>query len=184
MRKCLNWRPRTRTSKNGRFDCGINWILLCSLPSRFEPVNTTPFSNQLKIIEDLLAKNPSEVEVINRLGTQVAALYSVPTAIYCFLRAQTVIPGIAVCILSCMLLQLILKFNACFQSNNPFRRAIEYAISLGGDTDTIASMTGAISGAFYGDDIIPENLRRHCENNVELTQLADDLYAATSSDLK
>lgn len=67
------------------------------------------------------------------------------------------------------------------QSDNPFRRAIEYAISLGGDTDTIASMTGAISGAFYGDEIIPENLRRHCENNTELTQLADELYVATNA---
>lgn len=71
---------------------------------------------------------------------------------------------------------------ACsLQSDNPFRRTIEYAISLGGDTDTIASMSGAITGAFYGDACIPENLRRHCENNVEFAQLADQLFEAADA---
>lgn len=36
-------------------------------------------------------------EVENVLGTSVAALYSVPTAVYCFLRAQQPIPNIEVC---------------------------------------------------------------------------------------
>lgn len=63
---------------------------------RFEPA-TTPFSKQLKLVEDFLDKSPSDVEVVNKLGTEVAALYSVPTAIHCFIRAQSIIPGIAVC---------------------------------------------------------------------------------------
>lgn len=41
----------------------------------------------------------SEEEVIAALGTNIDALHSVPTAIYCFLKAQTAIPGIDVCIM-------------------------------------------------------------------------------------
>ena len=33
-----------------------------------------------------------------------------------------------------------------FQSDSPFLRAILFSISLGGDTDTIGSMAGAIAG--------------------------------------
>lgn len=39
---------------------------------------------------------PSDEEVVNILGHSVNALYSVPTAIYCFLRATNKIPGIEV----------------------------------------------------------------------------------------
>lgn len=38
-----------------------------------------------------------DAEVEKTLGTSVAALYSVPTAIFCFLRACTPIPEIDVC---------------------------------------------------------------------------------------
>lgn len=41
----------------------------------------------------------SEEEIIASLGTNIDALHSVPTAIYCFLKAQKAIPGINVCIL-------------------------------------------------------------------------------------
>ena len=36
--------------------------------------------------------------------------------------------------------------NVGLQSDSEFLRAIMYSISLGGDTDTIASMAGAIAG--------------------------------------
>ena len=38
-----------------------------------------------------------------------------------------------------------------------------YAISLGGDTDTIASMAAAIAGSYYGVESIPKYWLRHCE---------------------
>lgn len=106
-----------------------------------------------------MSNEPSDTEVLNVLGNDVSALYSVPTSIYCFLRAQKTIRGI--------------------DSENPFRRAIEYAISLGGDADTIASMTGAISGAYYGESVIPANLVKHLENHEGVTKLADQLYEAS-----
>ena len=50
-----------------------------------------------------------------------------------------------------------------FQSQDSFRKTIELAISLGGDTDTIASMAGAIAGAYWGVDNIPESWQAVCE---------------------
>ncbi|XP_006623712.1 ADP-ribose glycohydrolase ARH3-like [Apis dorsata] len=118
-----------------------------------------PYKIQLAIIKSLISENnegPHDEKVIQKLGNSVAALYSVPTAIFCFLRAQKPIIGI--------------------QTENPFRRAIQYAISLGGDTDTIGSMTGAIAGAFYGEEKISNNLLQHCEASEEFKILGDKLF--------
>ena len=43
-----------------------------------------------------------------------------------------------------------------FLESTSFEGAIRLAISIGGDSDTIAAMTGAIAGAFYG---IPQDIR-------------------------
>ena len=49
------------------------------------------------------------------------------------------------------------------------------AISLGGDTDTIGAMTGAISGAYLGVDSIPGVWRDKLENGRYLAELAEKL---------
>jgi ADP-ribosylglycohydrolase len=41
---------------------------------------------------------------------------------------------------------------------------VTYAVSLGGDTDTIAAMTGAISGAYHGTQGIPLNWINDLDN--------------------
>lgn len=126
----------------------------------FEDAN--PYKKQLEAMEKLLSQeNVHDEEVETVLGTSIAALYSVPTAVYCFLRAQQPIPKI--------------------ETNCPFQRTIQYAISLGGDTDTIASMAGAIAGAFYGYDVINKNLLKHCEGSDKVTELADKLYSLSSA---
>lgn len=62
------------------------------------------------------------------------------------------------------------KFNAscqgsvpqaivAFLESNDFEDAIRIAVSLGGDSDTIASMTGAIAEQFYG---IPTEIQEKC----------------------
>lgn len=43
----------------------------------------------------------------------------------------------------------------CFLESNDFEDAIRKAISIGGDTDTIAAITGSIAEAYYG---IPQNI--------------------------
>lgn len=47
--------------------------------------------------------------------------------------------------------------EAFFESRN-FEDAIRNAISIGGDSDTIAAITGAVAEAYYG---VPTNIRKH-----------------------
>lgn len=54
----------------------------------------------------------------------------------------------------------------CFFESTSFEDAIRLAISIGGDSDTIAAITGSISEAFYG---IPESLKEKA-----LSYLPDD----------
>jgi type I restriction enzyme M protein len=46
---------------------------------------------------------------------------------------------------------------AAFYESTDFEDAIRNAISIGGDSDTIAAITGAIAGAYYG---VPDTVRR------------------------
>jgi len=55
-------------------------------------------------------------------------------------------------------------------------------VSLGGDTDTIASMAGAVAGACYGIDCIPADWINACEATQTATSLADDLHKIVYSD--
>ena len=44
---------------------------------------------------------------------------------------------------------------------NPFEDAIQNAISIGGDSDTIAAICGAVAGAYYG---IMEDMKKERES--------------------
>ncbi|XP_058806431.1 ADP-ribosylhydrolase ARH3-like [Phymastichus coffea] len=128
-------------------------------------VEAQPYKIQLDVMKKLLqeqgADKPIVKNVIRELGNDISGLRSVPTAIFCFLRAQKPIEGI--------------------NTNNCFRRALQYAISLGGDTDTIGSMTGAIAGAYYGDEKIHPNILHHCEASTEFSQLGDNLFEVATT---
>ena len=91
-------------------------------------VKTDVYKEKIRKIDVLLEKGAEAAknEISSELGNGEAAFESVPTAIYSFLRADS------------------------------FKDAVVYAIRLGGDTDTIGAMTGAISGAYYGEESIPE----------------------------
>ena len=52
---------------------------------------------------------------------------------------------------------------AFFESTS-FEDAIRNAISLGGDSDTLAAITGGIAEAYYG---IPEGIRRRAMEYLE-----------------
>jgi poly(ADP-ribose) glycohydrolase ARH3 len=80
---------------------------------------------------------------VAELGNSVEAFNSVPTAIYSFLS-----------------------------HHRSFEEAILFAVSLGGDTDTIAAMTGAIAGAYLGIDSIPAKWRSKLENRAYIEELA------------
>lgn len=115
------------------------------------------FKFQMGLVEKLLEKNaPTESEVVNTLGHAKVSFFSIPTAIYCFLRAVNEIPG--------------------FETDNAFRRTVQYATALGGDSDTIAAMAGAIAGACYGCSKISLSLQRHCEGLNLVEKLAENLF--------
>ncbi|XP_055378247.1 ADP-ribosylhydrolase ARH3-like [Condylostylus longicornis] len=114
------------------------------------------YVKQILKIEELLKREPSDEMVINKLGNSAEALFSVPTAIYCFLRAQNTIKKI--------------------ETKNVIRRTIEYAIHLGGDTDTIASMAGSLVGSLYGEEFISKNIISYCEASEEISKIASQLY--------
>jgi len=115
-----------------------------------EFVQNEEYESKLRKIELLLDKDASRREIISELGNGEAAFNSVPTAIYSFLRFDHFEDGVA------------------------------YAVSLGGDTDTIGAMTGAISGAYYGEGGIPNDWITQLEDGEKgksyIKRLAEALY--------
>ena len=108
-----------------------------------------------------LTRRISRPEAIIQLGNGIAAQESVITAIACFL-----------------------------QSPDSFEETIGHAIFLGGDTDTLAAMAGAISGAYLGIDAIPKDLIAKLEDSpkgkayiFDLAHKLFDLYADKSGSL-
>ncbi|XP_072890651.1 ADP-ribosylhydrolase ARH3 [Hemitrygon akajei] len=116
-----------------------------------------PFCSRLRKMKEFLSRtNVSKEEVIRELGNGIAAFESVPTAIYSFLRCINPDPEIP-------------------EKYNGLERTIIYSISLGGDTDTIATMAGAIAGAYYGKDHIQQSWQRSCEAYKEADYFGEKL---------
>ncbi len=107
---------------------------------------------RLALFGDLLRDPSDRRSVVSDLGHGIEALNSVPTAIFCFLAHP-----------------------------ESFSSTVTYAVSLGGDTDTIACMAGAISGAYLGIDALPEGWLARLENRDYLTELAEGLSRMASS---
>ena len=63
-----------------------------------------------------------------------------------------------------------------FFHSKDFEKALFEAVLCGGDTDTIASMTGAISGAFLGEEALPLRLKEEVEEGEEIARKADLLF--------
>jgi poly(ADP-ribose) glycohydrolase ARH3 len=83
---------------------------------------------------------------VGQLGTSLEAHRSVPTAIACFASYP-----------------------------DSYADAVGRAIGLGGDTDTLAAMTGALSGAHLGIEAIPAHLLAMLENGPKGRDYLDDL---------
>ncbi len=109
------------------------------------------YSEKLHSIKWLLQKGGSLDDVINTLGNSILALESVPTAIYAFL---------------------------CYGGN--FKKTIEFCISLGGDTDTISAMAGALSGSYIGSQSLPPQWLTELEDGEKgrtyISKIAEELY--------
>jgi poly(ADP-ribose) glycohydrolase ARH3 len=107
---------------------------------------TQLYKEKIDQMKELLGEQ-NKAKVVTVLGNGIEAPRSVPTAVYCFLRQP-----------------------------QSYKNTVIYAISLGGDTDTIAAMAGAISGAYLGIEAIPDEWRAKLENRDYIEALAEKLW--------
>ncbi len=109
------------------------------------------YRQKLRTVEECLERRAPLATVRDRLGCNSTALGSVTTALYCFLSRP-----------------------------ESFEEALVAAASLGGDSDSLAAMTGAIAGAHHGASAIPERWRRALEQggkgHAYVERLADRLW--------
>jgi len=140
-------------------------VALAVAESPDKPLDTSSFASRLlsfatedvyraKIANfSILLESPDNRKtVVAQLGHGIEAFNSVPTAIFTFLAHP-----------------------------QDFASTVIYAVSLGGDTDTIASMAGAISGAYLGIDALPSEWQKQLENLEYISTLADKLWRASSA---
>ncbi len=120
----------------------------------FSNLLADPYPERMDIIRDFMNRNPSEEEIIAKLGNNEVSVNSVPTALYCSLRHL-----------------------------DDFRAGVLMAVNLGGDTDTIGAMTGAILGAYNGINSIPADWMEKLENGdkgrdyiITLGEMLFELY--------
>ena len=104
------------------------------------------YQQKLNAIERLMGEQ-DRAKIVSELGHGIEAFNSVPTAIYSFITHP-----------------------------QSFAEAVVYAISLGGDTDTIGAMTGAISGAYLGVEAVPQGWKEKLENRAYIEELAERLW--------
>ena len=52
----------------------------------------------------------------------------------------------------------------CFFEGNNYEEVVRLAVSLGGDADTLACISGSIAEAYYG---VPEHLKKRCRQNLK-----------------
>ena len=87
-------------------------------------------------------------DVVNLFGNDISAQQAVPAAVCTFIKS------------------LDLGFSETLIS----------AFSLGGDTDTIGTMTGALAGAHFGYSSIPDEWKNVCEGHEDALWFADQFY--------
>jgi ADP-ribosylglycohydrolase len=63
----------------------------------------------------------------------------------------------------------------CFLESHDFESAIRIAVSLGGDSDTIANITGGIAEAYYG---VPEEMKATALSMLpeEMQKVVNEMY--------
>lgn len=95
--------------------------------------DTEGLADHLRTVTSLLPSADLEA-VTSQLGTSALALQAVPTALASFLI-----------------------------SPHSVRQTVEFAIRLGGDTDTIAAMAATLCGALIGEEAIPRREPGGCQ---------------------
>jgi poly(ADP-ribose) glycohydrolase ARH3 len=101
---------------------------------------------KLQIITRCLDRSSSPNESAREIGNGADALEAVPAALF-----------------------------AAMRNDGSFTDTVLYAISMGGDTDTIGAMAGAIAGAHFGIQGIPLEWLQNLENGPEGKDYVFDL---------
>ena len=97
----------------------------------------------------LEANKPPEVALM-MMGTSGYVVETVPSALYCFLK-----------------------------SPRDFERTVISCVMAGGDTDAVAAIAGAISGAYNGLKGIPRRWVENVEDSQKIQALAQKLFSIT-----
>jgi ADP-ribosyl-[dinitrogen reductase] hydrolase len=63
----------------------------------------------------------------------------------------------------------------CFLTTSSFESALVAAVNLGGDTDTVSAVCGALAGASYGIEAIPWRWQEPLQDRGEILQLAEKI---------
>ncbi|HEU4568590.1 MAG TPA: ADP-ribosylglycohydrolase family protein [Marmoricola sp.] len=113
--------------------------------------STDEFRRALDVVREAVTAGWPAERIATRLGTDVSALGSVPTAVALALRAP-----------------------------DDLETALVSAVEVGGDTDTIAAMVGAIVGARVGERGVPAHLVARLEDADRITAAADALATLRS----
>jgi poly(ADP-ribose) glycohydrolase ARH3 len=108
------------------------------LPRLFSFPMESAYKIKLEAIKRCLEKESSPSDGARDIGHDADALDAVPAALFSVLRNTT-----------------------------SFVDAVLFAVSMGGDTDTIGAMAGAIAGAKWGIGGIPPSWLEHLENGNE-----------------
>ncbi len=106
----------------------------------------------LQRAEEMLKSNVPPEHALATLGTTGYVVHTVASAFYCFV-----------------------------QSPAGFKETLIQAVMAGGDTDTVAAVTGALSGAYNGSQRIPNNWRCQVESRARIEELARQIYALVYS---
>lgn len=118
------------------------------------------YVEKLEVIRKMLLdryEDASPERVAAVLGNEITADRSVPAALYAFLRSARPLKN--------------------YKTSNGFTRALFFAISMGGDTDTIGTMTGSIAGAYYGIFKVPLEMQGYCQAERFATNLGSRLFS-------
>eukprot|EP00794_Sanderia_malayensis_P005395 gene5395-6069_t len=114
------------------------------------------FTSQLILMRSMLKNSGSKLDqksIVEAFGNDITAQEAVVAALYTFLS----------------------------NCENTFAETILNAVTLGGDTDTIACMAGAIAGAYFGLSAIPPEWIRVCEGTDDAINFANVLFTRTCS---
>jgi poly(ADP-ribose) glycohydrolase ARH3 len=110
------------------------------------------FRQRLLALGDLCTRDPDVDEVARLLGSGVRAQNSVPAALYAFTRY-----------------------------GHDFEQVMAFCLDLGGDTDTIAAMAGALSGAMVGEGNLPRMCLQRLESSGRIRDLSFRLWELSDS---